>query len=65
MRENGPLIQMTVGGVLLAIGAALPLLMVIQVLPSTFPLNFLAYGSSVVGLVLGLIGAFSYMRRGQ
>lgn len=62
MRGNGPLVHMIVGGLLLLTGAVLPLLMVIHVLPSTFPLNFLAYGASVSGLVLGLLGAFSYIR---
>lgn len=62
MRHREPIVYMVVGGVLLGIGAGLPFLMVIRVLDSTFLLNFVAYGSSVVGLVLGLLGAFSYVR---
>jgi len=62
MRGNQPLIYMIIGGVLLLAGALIPLLIVVQVLPSTFPLNFLAYGASVAGLVIGLLGAFSYIR---
>lgn len=63
MRGNQPLVYIIVGGVLLAVGAVLPFLMVVRVLTSTFLLNFVAYGASVVGLVLGLLGAFSYMRQ--
>ena len=42
---------------LLLFGIAAPFLMVIGVLESTFWLNFISFGSSVVGLFLGLIGA--------
>ncbi len=45
-----------VGFILVLMGVVLPLLIVIQVLPSTFFLNFLAYIASVVGLFLGIIG---------
>ena len=47
---------MVVAVVLLALGVLLPLLMVIGVLPSTYPLNFLAFGSSVAGLFIGSYG---------
>ncbi len=43
-------------------GVALPLLMVIQVIQSTFFLNFFSYIASSVGLSLGIIGAASYVR---
>ncbi len=45
------------GGVLVVAGVVLPFLMVIQVLPSTFFLNFFAYISSVTGMWLGMLGA--------
>lgn len=45
------------GGVLVVLGAVLPFLMVLQILPSTFFLNFLAYISSVTGLWFGMMGA--------
>ena len=38
-------------------GAVLPFLMVIGVLPSSLWLSFVAYGSSVLGLLLGLVAA--------
>jgi hypothetical protein len=51
-----------VGGVLVFLGALLPFLMVMRLLPSTFFLNFLSYAASVSGLFLGLLGISIYMR---
>jgi hypothetical protein len=48
--------------IMVLLGAVLPFLMVIRVLESTWWLNFLAYGVSVGGLFLGIIGTASYMR---
>jgi hypothetical protein len=50
-------------GFLLSVsGVALPFLMVVHVLPSTFFLNFFSYLASFIGLVLGIIGASLYVR---
>jgi hypothetical protein len=50
-------------GFLLALtGAILPFLMVIHIIPSTFFLNFFAYGASLTGVFLGIIGASLYVR---
>lgn len=38
------------------IGAVLPFLIVLRYVPSTFTLNFLAYGASTVGIFLAAIG---------
>ena len=46
-----------IGFVLVLAGAVLPFLIVIHVLPSTLPLNFLSYACSVGGLMLGVAGA--------
>jgi hypothetical protein len=62
MFQLSPLGLILIGLVLVVTGVILPLLMVIQVLPSTFFLNFFAYGASLTGLFLGVIGAASYMR---
>ena len=51
-----------IGFVLVVIGVVLPFLMVIRAIPSTFFLNFFAYGASLTGLFLGIIGASTYMR---
>lgn len=45
---------------MVVIGFVLPFLMVIQVVESTFFLNFVSYAASVVGMVLGMIGAVQY-----
>ena len=45
-----------VGFVLGVIGAVVPFLFVLRYLPSTFTLNFLAYGTSTVGIFLAVIG---------
>ena len=41
-------------------GFGLPVLMVMQVIKSTFVLCFLSYGASVAGLFVGLIGFATY-----
>ncbi len=53
------------GFVLVVLGFVLPLLMVLGVLKSTFLLNFIAYGASTAGLLLGMIGAALHFRRGK
>jgi hypothetical protein len=42
-------------------GAVLPFLIVLKLVPSTFFLNFLAFGASTVGLFLGVIGVATYV----
>lgn len=54
--------MMLIGFVLLLFGFVVPFLMVIQVIPSTFFLNFLSYTASILGLFLGMIGAALYVR---
>jgi hypothetical protein len=51
-----------IGFILSMMGVIFPFLMVIQVLPSTFFLNFFSYIASVMGLFLGIIGASRYVR---
>lgn len=46
--------------ILLIIGVALPFAMMLQILPSTILLNFLAYFISITGLVLGFSGVSTY-----
>lgn len=41
---------------MLLFGCVMPFLMVIKVFESTFFLNFLSYGMSVAGLLLGIVG---------
>jgi len=48
------------GFIFVLIGAVLPFAMVIQLVESTFLLNFVAALSSVIGLVLGVIAAATH-----
>ncbi len=52
-----------IGFLLSILGIALPFLMLIQVIPSTFFLNFFAFICMVTGLSLGIIGAGTYFRQ--
>ncbi len=60
-----PKTLMLVGFILLVIGFGLPFLMLLGRIPSTFFLNFVAYGASVVGLLLGMIGIAFYVRHNR
>lgn len=62
MMRLSPVQLILIGFVLSLLGVALPLLMVIHILQSTFFLNFFSYISSVIGLFLGIIGAATYIR---
>ena len=53
---NSPRRLLVIGVFLMLVGIALPFLMVIQVVESTFFLNFLSWGASVAGLAFGTIG---------
>jgi len=46
-----------IGFILVLLGFLLPLLMVIKVLESTYFLNFFSLIASLLGLVLGMMGA--------
>ncbi len=51
-----------IGFLLSVLGVVLPFLMVIQIVQSTFFLNFFSFIASVTGLILGIIGAALYVR---
>ncbi len=61
---NSPRLLLSLGVILMLLGIALPFLMVIQVLESTFFLNFFSWGASVAGLALGTIG-FALWSKGR
>ncbi len=65
MIERHPLRFILIGLALMILGIVLPFLMVIRVLESTFFLNFFAYGASVGGLFLGIIGVAMYARNSR
>jgi hypothetical protein len=45
---------------LLLFGFVMPFLMALEVVESTFFLNFLSFGASVLGLFLGVVGIIAY-----
>lgn len=61
---RSPHFLLSLGVFLMLLGIALPFLMIIQVLESTFFLNFFAWGASVAGLSFGTIG-FALWTRGR
>ncbi len=62
MRISSGVIYILIGFVMVVLGALLPGLMVMQILKSTFFLNFFSYAMSVAGLFLGIIGCAYYVR---
>jgi hypothetical protein len=62
MQHLSPLQIILIGLFLVVLGVVLPFLMVLHVLTSTFFLNFFSYTASLVGLILGIIGASRYVR---
>jgi len=62
MRFFTPVRMIILGIVLLVAGIVLPLLMVVKVVESTFFLNFLSYGMSMVGSIIGIAGAAFFVR---
>ena len=54
--------MIAVGGGMMLVSMVLPWLMVLQILRSTFFLNFLAYGLSVAGMLIGFIGMVSIVK---
>jgi hypothetical protein len=62
MNVSPYVVYFLIGFVLVLLGAVLPFLMVLQVLKSTFFLNFLSYGATVSGIFLGVIASTQYVR---
>ena len=53
---KSPRFLLGLGLFLMLLGIALPFMMVIHVIESTFFVNFFSWASSVIGLALGMIG---------
>ncbi len=62
MKTYSGVLYILIGFVMVVLGALLPALMVMQILESTFFLNFFSYAMSVAGLFLGIIGCAYYVR---
>jgi len=52
--------MVAIGLVLMIVGIALPFLMVLSVLESTFFLNFFSYIISLVGMLIASVGAIMW-----
>lgn len=65
MRQMNPRTMIALGFVLVVLGFAFSFLMVLRVIQPSFPLSFLAYAASFVGLFLGLIGVALYRVQGE
>lgn len=57
-----PVRLMAIGLFGLVLGAVLPFLMVLRIIEPGFILSFIAYGASLIGLFLGLLGVANYTR---
>ena len=62
MRCLPPHLILFLGFFLVLTGAVLPFLMVLKFLPASFGLSFLSFSASLTGLLLGLIGAVTYLQ---
>ena len=62
MKHITPKRLMFFGFLLVLMGVVLPFLMVMQVLESTFFLNFFSFIISLFGIVIGVIGSAYYVR---
>ena len=57
-----PIHMLILSGLMQFTGCAIPFMILIHVLKSTFFLNFLAYGISIMGVFIGVIGLANYAR---
>lgn len=63
MNDLSPRWVLVIGFALVVFGAVAPFLMVMKIVEPSFLLSFLAYAAQVSGVILGLIGGMSYIRR--
>jgi hypothetical protein len=65
MRPLHPGELIVLGFLLVTFGCSVPFLMVMHVLETSFLLSFLSYAASVAGLLLGVVGASTYVNRNR
>lgn len=58
---GSPVGLMVIGFFLVVTGVVIPFMIILDLLPSTFFLNFLSYAASVAGLLLGVVGSAQYV----
>jgi hypothetical protein len=59
---TNPRFLLILGSVLLLVGWTIPLLTLMRMIPSTFLLNFIGWGASVLGLFLGFFGGAMWVK---
>ena len=59
---DNPKRMIVIGFFLVLFGFIAPFLMVLDIVKTTFWLNFMSYGASISGLLLGVIGSAYYAR---
>ncbi len=64
-QQISPKMIILIGFLLVLAGAVIPFSMLIDLLPKTFFLSFVAYISSMVGLLMGTLGAGLYQKDGR
>jgi hypothetical protein len=62
MSTSRYILYLLISLVLLALGVVIPFLILLQILASTYFLNFLAFGASVAGLFFGFFTVMLYTR---
>jgi membrane associated rhomboid family serine protease len=59
---DSPLGVIFIGFILVLLGVLLPFLMVIGILESGFFLSFISYFASLIGMIVGLLGAAMFVK---
>ncbi|MCJ7552169.1 MAG: hypothetical protein MUQ30_21065 [Anaerolineae bacterium] len=62
MLAENPRKLILIGFVLVVLGVALPMLMVLDIIRTTFLMSLLAHGASVSGMFLGFLGTLMIVR---
>jgi len=62
MRRFSPGPMILIGFLLVLAGAVIPWLIVLQIIPSTWALNFFSFAASMLGLMLGIAGTAYIIR---
>jgi hypothetical protein len=62
LKQTSPYSILLIGFLLVLLGAVLPLLMLLQLFSASFWLGAISYTATISGLLLGLIGAASFVQ---
>jgi len=65
INDFNPKLLIGIGVPLMVLGFVLPMLMVMQIVPSTLFLNFFSYFASLIGVIMGMIGVMTIALRNR